>query len=310
MTDMPPPSGPAAVTEAGHAVAVLGIGIMGSAMARRLAAAGLRTTVWDRSPQATASLAATALVAESARAAGSDAGVVVTMLPTADVVDSVIFAGGVAEAFAEGAVWAQMGTIGVEATMGIADRLGQVRPDVMFVDAPVSGSKGPAETGQLLILASGPPSARAITGPAFAAIGRKTVWLGAAGQGSRMKLVVNAYMSTLIEGVAEALELASRLGIDAAGLAEVIEGGPLDAPIADAKLHKMQSGDFAPEFPLEWALKDVDLAIAAAGDDRLPLLEALSRQWRAAVEAGHGRDDVSAARLALGSQVRDGGSPH
>ena len=74
----------------------------------------------------------------------------------------------------------------------------------------------------------------------------------------------------------------------------------MDAPIADAKLHKMQSGDFAPKFPLEWALKDVDLAIAAAGDDRLPLLEALSRQCRAAVEAGHGRDDISAARLGPG----------
>ena len=227
---------------------------------------------------------------------------VITMLPTAEVVEQVIFAGGVTEALAESAVWAQMGTIGVEATLGIAGRLGQHRPDVLFVDAPVSGSKGPAETGQLLILASGPAAAQPVTGPAFAAIGRKTVWLGAAGQGSRMKLVVNAYMSTLIEGVAEALELASRLGIDAAGLAEAIDGGPLDAPIADAKLHKMQSGDFAPEFPLQWALKDVDLAIAAAGNDRLPLLEALSRQWRAAVQAGHGRDDISAARLALGNQ--------
>jgi 3-hydroxyisobutyrate dehydrogenase len=117
-----------------------------------------------------------------------------------------------------------------------------------------------------------------------------------------MKLVVNAYMSTLIEGVAEALELAARLGIDPVALGEAIEGGPLDAPIADAKLYKMRIGDFAPEFPLEWALKDVDLAIAAAGGDRLPLLEALSRQWRLAVEAGHGREDVSAARLTLGSR--------
>jgi len=95
-------------------------------------------------------------------------------------------------------------------------------------------------------------------------------------------------------------ELAGRLGVDDAKLAEAIEGGPLDAPIADAKLHKMERGDFAPEFPLEWALKDVDLAIAAAGDDELPLLAALSRQWRAAVDAGHGREDISAARLALG----------
>ena len=135
--------------------------------------------------------------------------------------------------------------------------------------------------------------------PVFSAIGRKTVWLGEAGQGSRMKLVVNAYMSVLIEGVAEALELAARLGIDTAELAEAIEGGPLDAPIADAKLHKMERGDFAPEFPLEWALKDVDLAIGAARDATLPLLAALSRQWRSIVDAGHGREDVSVARLGL-----------
>jgi 3-hydroxyisobutyrate dehydrogenase len=216
------------------------------------------------------------------------------------VVNEVMFAGGVVEALAEGAVWAQMGTIGVKETTGIASQLAQLRSDVMFVDAPVSGSKGPAEAGQLLILASGPPAAAAVADVVFSAIGRKTVWLGEAGQGSRMKLVVNAYMSILIEGVAEALELAAQLGVDDAKLAEAIEGGPLDAPIADAKLHKMVRGDFAPEFPLEWALKDVDLAIGLAGADGLPLLAALSRQWRAAVDAGHGRDDVAAARLALG----------
>jgi 3-hydroxyisobutyrate dehydrogenase len=301
MTDLPL-SGRPATAEPGDAVAVLGTGIMGSAMARNLAAAGLRTTAWDRSERATASLAGSgALVAGSPQDAIRDARLVITMLPTAEAVESVMFAGGVAEAFTRDAVWAQMGTIGVTATTGLVGRLGRLRPDVLVVDGPVSGSKGPAEAGQLLILASGPPAAEAVVRPAFSAIGRKTVWLGAAGQGSRMKLVVNAYMSTLIEGVAEALELADRLGIDTDGLAQAIEGGPLDAPIANAKLHKMRSGDFAPEFPLEWALKDVDLAIEAAGGDRLPLLEALSRQWRTAVQAGHGREDISAARLALGS---------
>jgi 3-hydroxyisobutyrate dehydrogenase len=282
-------------------VAVLGTGIMGSAMARNLVSAGLPTTVWDRSPAATTALAdAGALVGASPAETVRDARVVITMLPDSDVVNSVIFDGGVVQALAEGAVWVQMGTIGVTATTGIATRLGQLRPDVLFVDAPVSGSKGPAEAGQLLILASGPPAAAAAVRPVFSAIGRKTVWLGEAGQGSRMKLVVNAYMSILIEGVAEALELAGRLGIDSTELAEAIEGGPLDAPIADAKLHKMEEGDFAPEFPLEWALKDVDLALGAAGEDELPVLAALSRQWRAAVDAGHGREDISAARLALG----------
>ena len=282
-------------------VAVLGTGIMGSAMARNLVAAGLRTTVWDHSAPATEVLAAAgATVASSAEEAVQDAKVVITMLPTADAVNSVVFDGTVAKAFSEGGVWAQMGTIGVSATAQIVRRLAERRPDVLFVDAPVSGSKGPAEAGQLLILASGPPGADTILGPVFSAIGRKTVWLGDAGQGSRMKLAVNSYLSILIEAVAETLELAHRLGVAPAQLADAIEGGPLDAPLADAKLHKMERGDYAPEFPLEWALKDVDLAIASAEGDTLPLLTALSRQWRAAVDAGHGREDISAARLMLG----------
>jgi 3-hydroxyisobutyrate dehydrogenase len=130
------------------------------------------------------------------------------------------------------------------------------------------------------------------------------MWLGVAGQGSRMKLATNAYLAMLIEGVAEAKILAERLGVDPAKLDATIEGGPLDAPLAGAKLHKMGSGDFSPEFPLEWALKDVDLALSEAGDGTLPALAALSRTWHSAVAAGHGREDVSAAVLALNLRLR------
>jgi 3-hydroxyisobutyrate dehydrogenase len=289
-------------SDARTVVAVLGAGIMGSAMTRNLVAAGVNTRVWDRSASVTGPLAgAGAVAAASAQDAVRGAAVVITMLPTADAVESVIFDGGVAGAFADGCVWAQMGTIGVEATLRVRDRLAAQRPSVMFVDAPVSGSKGPAEQGQLLILASGPPAAADVLDPVFGILGRKTVWLGQAGQGSLVKLVVNAYMSILIEGVAETMELADRLGIGHQELAEVIEGGPLDAPIADAKLHKMDRGDYAAEFPLEWALKDVDLAISAAAGQAPPLLGALSRQWHTAVADGHGRQDISAARLALAS---------
>ena len=232
---------------------------MGSAMTRNLAAAGLTTRVWDRAAAVTGPLAAAgAVVAPSARDAVRDAGVVITMLPTADAVESVIFDGDVAGAFAGGCVWAQMGTIGVDATLRVRDRLAAQRPGVMFADAPVSGSKGPAEQGQLLILASGPAAAADVVRPVFDVIGRKTVWLGEAGRGSQVKLVVNAYLSILIEGVAETMELADRFGIGHQQLAEFIEGGPLDAPLADAKLHKMDRQDYAAEFPLEWALKDVD----------------------------------------------------
>jgi 3-hydroxyisobutyrate dehydrogenase len=289
-------------TDASSTVAVIGAGIMGAAMTRNLVAAGLVTRVWDRSAAATGPLGeAGAVVAASAREAAAGAGVVITMLPTAEAVESVIFDDGVAAAFADGCAWAQMGTIGVEATLRIRDRLAAQRPGVLLVDAPVSGSKGPAEQGQLLILASGPAAAADLVDPVFAILGRKTVWLGEAGQGSLMKIIVNAYMSILIEGVAETMELADQLGIGHQQLADCIAGGPLDAPIADAKLHKMDRGDYGAEFPLEWALKDVDLAIGAVGGQAPPLLAALSAQWHAAVAAGHGRQDISAARLALGS---------
>src|SRR5215469_318266 len=289
-----------ATSEAGTSVAVLGTGIMGSAMARNLLRAGFRTAVWDRSaPVAAALAAAGADAAPSPTDAVRDADVVITMLPTADVVTTVMVDGHVVEAFNQGAAWAQMGTIGVTATDNLAEHVSKVRPDVMFVDAPVSGTKGPAEAGQLRILASGPATAEQVVRPVFARLGSTPMWLGPAGQGSRMKLIINAYMATLIEGVAEALALAERLGVDPAKLDTTIAGGPLDAPIADAKLLKMEHGDFSPEFPLEWALKDVDLALAAASPEALPALAGLSGAWRAAVQAGHGREDVAAAVLAL-----------
>ena len=292
--------------DARTAVAVIGAGIMGSAMVRNLVAAGLNTSVWDRSASATGPLADVgAVVAASAQEAVRHAGVVITMLPTAEVLESVIFDGDVAGAFADECVWAQMGTIGVEATLRARCRLAARRPGIMFVDAPVSGSKGPAERGQLLILASGPAAAANAVRPVFDVLGRTTIWLGEAGKGSQMKLVVNAYLSILVEGVAETMELADRFGIGHEQLAEVIEGGPLDAPIADAKFHKMDRGDFAAEFPLEWALKDVDLALGAVSGETPPLLGALSHQWHAAVAAGHGRQDISAARLALGNPAVD-----
>jgi 3-hydroxyisobutyrate dehydrogenase len=285
----------------GSSVAVLGAGILGSAMARKLLAAGCRLTVWDRSAEAVALLAeAGATAAGSAPEAVRDADLVITTLPSGDAVNLVIFGAAMLDAFTPGCVWAQMGTIGVEATLDIARRLGQLRPDVRFVDAPVVGSPGPAEPAQLLVLASGPAAAAPIAGPVFSVLGRRTVWLGDAGQGSKVKLVVNAYLSVLAQGVTETLELAGRLGVGQAQLGEVIEGGPLDAAIAGVTRHTTDRGGLAAEFPPEWALRDVDLAIGAGHGDPLPLLATLARQWHAAVDAGHGREDISAARLALG----------
>ena len=135
-------------SDARTAVAVIGAGIMGSAMARNLVAAGLDTRVWDRSPSATGPLAdAGAVVAASAEDAVRDAGVVITMLPTADAVESVIFDGGVAGAFADGCVWAQMGTIGVEATLRHQGPAGRAAAWRHVRGRPGVGQQGPGRTG-------------------------------------------------------------------------------------------------------------------------------------------------------------------
>jgi 3-hydroxyisobutyrate dehydrogenase len=173
-------------TSSGCGVAVLGTGLMGSGMARSLAEKGLRTTVWDRSETTTTALAdAGVAVAPSPRDAIRGARVVIAVLAAADVVDSVIFGDGVAEALACGAVWVQMGTADPAdpaATIGIADWLGQMRPDVMVVDARVPCGVAPAGAGHPVILASGPSAAEAVLRPVFYAIGRGTVWLPPAGQ--------------------------------------------------------------------------------------------------------------------------------
>jgi len=171
---------------------------------------------------------------------------------------------------------------------------------VRFVDAPVSGTRGPAESGQLLILASGPETARPALVPVFGAIGSRTLWLGEAGAGSRLKLVLNTWLAFLMEGIAEAAALADTLGVDHRALRDALQGGPLDAPAALAKLAKIDAGDESTDFSLRWAAKDVDLALAEAGEQTLPVAAAIGDRWHRLIDAGLGQADVSAARHGLG----------
>ena len=196
-----------------------------------------------------------------------------------------------------------MSTIGVEATTQ-AIALAMRRPDVVFVDAPVSGSTGPARNGTLAILASGPKPAIDALEPLFAVLGHKTVWLGDAGAGSRMKLVLNSWLAMLVEGTAEFAALATALGVTLDRVAECLQGGPLDASLLQSKLAKIAAHEFDAEFSLANAAKDVRLALQAdaqhAGGVGLPMLEALDREWRKPLAAGNGNRDVSVVYLALG----------
>jgi len=281
-------------------VAVLGLGTMGGGMARRLLEKGFALGVWNRTPGAVAALTAAGATAHAhAGQAVASADIVLTMLPTADAVSEVMLRGGVLDAVRPGATWAQMGTIGIEATERLAADVARRRPDVTFVDAPVSGSREPARTGRLVILASGPDRAQAILEPVFAALGQRTVWLGPAGRGSRMKLVLNTLLAFEIEAVAEVDALASKLGVPYADLVQIVAGGPLASTVEMTKLAKMEGGDHSADFSLEWALKDLDLALNASGVETTPVVMVIAERWRELVQEGYGRLDVSAARLGL-----------
>lgn len=281
-------------------VAVLGAGTMGRGMAHSLLRARFQVDVWNRTPEPAAQLAADGATAhEDPRDAVRHADVVITMIADAAAVNQVAFEFGMLEAMRPEAAWSQMSTIGVSASEELAARVGKERPDVYFADAPVSGTRGPAENGQLLILASGPDAAKPVLDPVYAALGRETKWLGPAGAGSRLKLVMNSWLVILVEGAAEIMALADSFGVDRQQVADFLSAGNLANPASAVKFAKMDSGDDSPDFALQWALKDVRLAMDASGR-RLPMLEGIRDRWAALVSQGLGDRDVSAARHGLG----------
>ena len=293
-----------AEVDAAPSVAVIGTGTMGAAVARRLLHAGMAVHVWNRSQRpavALAELGATAFDDPGDAVAG--VGVVLTFLPTIEHLSEVMIGRQVIEAMAPRAVWAQMGTIGVEATEALVVEALRQRADVRFVDAPVSGSRQPAETGALLVLASGPEDAKAAVRPVFDAIGRRTLWLGRAGMGSRVKLVLNTWLAFEVEAAAEGAAIAARLGIPPSVLRDALEGNGVASPLAVAKLSKIDSADHRADFSLQWELKDLDLMRASVGDDPAPIAVAITERWRHLVDQGFGALDVSAARLGLGAGV-------
>ena len=275
-------------------LAVLGLGTMGRGMVISALRAGIPTVVWDRNLDvARRFVELGAEVAATPASAVRAVDVAITMVTDAKAVTFIVTDLDMLEALSSGAVWAQMSTIGVEATAAIAAMVEQRRPDVSFLDAPVSGSKVPAEQGKPTIFASGPESARPKVEPVFTAIGQRTVWLGPVGAGSRMKLVNNTLLAFGAEGVANSLALAHRLGLDTSLVLDAFEGGPLLSPWEAGKFRRIEAGDYSPEFPLRLALKDVHLALEHGGSEHFSVLASLAQEWERIVEQGGGDDDVT-----------------
>jgi 3-hydroxyisobutyrate dehydrogenase len=285
-------------------VAVLGAGgTMGFAMARNIARAGLPVRAWNRSRDKAEPLAKDgAVVTDTPAEAAQDATIVLTMLADADAVVSAMFSDdGALPVMArqddpDHAIWLQMSTIGEAATQqctGLANRYG-----VGFVDAPVLGTREPAEQGKLVVLESGPEEARPRVQPVFDAVGHRVIRAGEAGAGTRLKLVTNSWVLAVVEAGAETIALAEGLGLDPSLFFQALEGGALDLPYLRMKGEAIAQRDFAPSFRLTLAAKDAGLVSQAAqrhGLD-LPLLDLIAGRLREGA-AEHGDEDFSATYL-------------
>lgn len=277
-------------------VAVLGTGIMGAPMARNLLEAGFDVRVWNRTADKARALAdAGATVAETPGEAAEGAEVLLTMLSDGPAVDSVVWhRSAPLSALARRAIWLQMGTVGLEWTRRLAQRAKEASLD--FVDAPVLGTRAPAEQGTLIVLAGGPSVVLDRCHDVFEAVGSKVHRFESVGGASRMKLVLNSWIVSLVTALAEAVALAEALDVSPERFLEIIDGGPIGPPYARVKGGAMVGGDFQPSFPLELALKDARLvaeAADAAGVDAA-VVRAVIERMSEAVDAGHGREDMAA----------------
>ena len=278
----------------GTEVAVLGTGIMGAAMARNLLSDGMEVRAWNRSREKAEPLAQEgAEVADNPADATRGADFLLTMLSDADVIEEAV-GGDVLSALAEDGVWLQMSTVGDEGNERLSDLANQ--HGVPYVDAPVLGTKQPAEQGQLIVLASGPEDVREKSERVFDAVGSKTVWLGDAGAGSSLKLVINNWIVGLLGVLAETVAFAKTVGVDPAAFLETIEGGPLGLPYAQLKGNMMIEEDFPTSFSARLARKDAGLVLGAAEAHNLPMpvAEAIAARFDEAIQAGYGEEDMAA----------------
>ena len=277
-------------------VAFLGMGIMGRPMAANLVKAGHEVTIWNRTPGKDVEGARTA-------SSPSDAarGVEVVWMCVSDTkaVENVLFGpGGVEEALADGMTIADSSTISPSATLRFAERV-KAR-GVAYVDTPVTGSKIAAEGGSLIFMAGGDEAALAHLDPLFKAMGKQVFHMGETSKGQATKLAMNLQIALIYEGFAEALTLATKLGVDIARLMPLVQASMVRSGVVDYKAPFVLKRDFSPNFPLRLMLKDIHLALDAAKESRvrLPGLEAVEEVYDLAAEEGH-QDLDYAATLTL-----------
>jgi 3-hydroxyisobutyrate dehydrogenase len=279
-------------TETTPRVGFLGTGLMGSAMAHRLLEERFTVIAWDRD---SAHVEALAKRGAQAAASASDvvraADIVITLLPTADIVLSVVDP--LLPDWPPTTVWLQMSSVGASESDQLAEAA--ARNGVTIVDAPVSGSTHPAEEGRLTVLASGPDSARQQVEPALAALASRIQWVGDVGTGSRLKLAANHWMIGMVAVLAESMRLCELMGLDQREFLALLDGGPLGSAYAVEKIGEMRDHSYPAGFPVRLAVKDLELAREVPDNSHvdLPLLNAVLERLTDAMKS-HADDDLAA----------------
>jgi len=280
-------------------VAVLGTGLMGAPMARHLHRAGFDVRAWDIAFERRQALANEGIaMCSSAREATEGAEVLITMLPDYQVVHDVMTGSNRAIEGVNG-LWIQSSTVGLEGTRW----LGAIAEDagITYVDCPLLGTKVTAEAGELTALYSGPSGAQELSRQVLHSFCTQILWLGEAGHGSQLKLVMNGWILGLAALTAETIALSVGLGFAPMTFLEMIRGGPFDVAQAHLKGSAMIEGNFAPGLPLRWAAKDARLIVAAGNEVGIELLmaNAVATHLERSRDAGHGDEDYSAVWYAL-----------
>src|SRR5271154_3022162 len=277
-------------------VAFLGLGIMGHAMATNLAKGGHEVTVWNRTP---GKLVEGAGIAPTPAAAARGAEVAWLCVSDTAAVEKILFGPeGIEQSLAEGMIIADSSTISPSATVKFAE---QVRArGAAYVDAPMTGSKIGAANGTLIFMVGGDEATIDRLNPLFAAMGKKIFRMGETGKGQATKLVMNLQIALIFEGFAEALTLATKLGVDPRQLLSLIEATMVRSGVVDYKGPFVLKRDFTPNFPLRLMHKDIKLTLEAAKEARvkLPALETVEEIYELATEDGH-KDLDYAATLTL-----------
>jgi 3-hydroxyisobutyrate dehydrogenase len=279
--------------------AVLGTGVIGTGIALSLLREGHSVTVWNRTAERARPLAERgATVVGSPETAVRSARVFVTVLADGDATETVVRQA--LSAATQDMIWAQMATVGIQAI----GRLAELARDtgVGFVDAPVLGTREPAERGELVVLASAPPHVREPCEPLFEAVGKRTLWVGEApGMGQRVKLVLNTWLLGLVGALGEALALANALGVDPSLFFDALRDGPLDVPYAHVKGDEMLTHKYPTSFSVRMAAKDgrlIEEAARAVGRD-VPVTATVREALDRSAELGHADDDIAAVYEAL-----------